>query len=54
MAVKLKHNNKVLVLINIYRILITSSNSPFYALTQYNKVDSKVKSTSEYRKEIFE
>jgi len=42
----------MLVIINIYRILKTSSNGVYYLLTQYNKVDRKAKTVAEYRKEI--
>ena len=48
----LEYNNKKLALINIYQIPASSQIGPYYSLTQYNLTDKKVKSLSEYRKEI--
>ena len=52
MAVLLQHKCKRLVLINVYRVPKTSSQGVYCSVTQYNKVDGKVKSPSQYRKEL--
>ena len=52
MAIKLKYDQKVLVIINLYRIPITSLKSPYYSLIQHNKIDRRAKTTIEYRKEM--
>ena len=52
MVIHLEHNNKRLVLINVYQIPALLQIEPYYSLTQYNFADKKVKSPSEYRKEI--
>ena len=51
-AIKLTHNNKTIVLINTYRILISFSKRLKYCLTQYNLSNDEVKSNSEYRVEL--
>jgi len=52
MAIQLTHNNKTLVIINLYRIPISSSKGPRCCLTQYNLSEGKVKNSNKYRKEI--
>lgn len=54
MAVSLVNNEKRLEIINIYRIPSTSSNGVKCSLTQYIRIDGNVRTTTEYRKEIFE
>ena len=51
-ATQLKHNNKILALINAYWILASSQQGPYCSLIQYNLAEKKSKSVTEYRKEI--
>ena len=51
---KLSNNTKTVIIINIYRLLVSSSGGVYCCLTQYNKIDGKAKLTKEYRKEIFQ
>ena len=53
-AVLIEYKGKRIEIINMYRIPKTSSNGVYYSLTQLNLVDRKVRSTGEYRKEIFD
>ena len=53
MAIKMKHNSKMVVMINLYRIPSTSSNSPTFSLTQYNLLEGQTRSTGYYRNGIF-
>jgi len=41
-----------LEIINLYRLPISLSNSVCCSLIQYNLIDGKLKSTSEYRREL--
>ena len=50
---KLKNNGKILLIINIYRISVTSLVKVFSYLTQYNLMDRKAKSPIEYWNKIF-
>ena len=52
-SVKLNHNKKTIAIINIYRIPSSSSNGNICSLTQYNLLNGEAKSTTSYRKEIF-
>ena len=52
MAVKFKYTGKVVAIIILYRILVLSSKGLLYSLTQYNKIDRKAKTPSDYRKEL--
>ena len=52
-AMKLKNNGKILLIINIYRIPITSLVKVCSCLTQYNLMYGKAKSPTEYQNEIF-
>ena len=53
-AIALEHKGKHLELINMYRLLRSSSNGVYFSLTQYNLEDGKIKSITEYRREILE
>ena len=53
MGIRLEFKEKRLDNINIYRIPRTSSNRVYYSLNQYNLIDKKIKSISDYRKELF-
>ena len=50
---KLKNNRKILLIINIYRIPVTLLVKVCSYLTQYNLMDRKAKSPTEYWNEIF-
>ena len=52
-TMKLKNNRKILLIISIYWIPITSSVKVYSCLTQYNLIDGKAKSRTEYWNEIF-
>ena len=52
MAVKLRHKNKTLGIINVYRILAMSSSGNTCSLTQYNLAEGQTKLPASYRKEI--
>ena len=52
-SVPMQHNGKKILIINVYRIPASSAQGPRCSLTQYNVVEGKVKSATEYRKEIF-
>jgi len=52
MAIQLSHNNKTIAIINIYRIPISTSKGPRCCFTQYTLTEGKIKSTTQYRKEI--
>lgn len=52
LAVKLRHKNKTIALINVYRIPSSSPNGNLSSLTQYNLVEGSSKTPSDYRKEI--
>jgi len=51
-AILLEYKGKRLEIINLYRLPISSSNGVYCSLTQYNLVNGKLKSTSEYRREL--
>ena len=53
-AIALEHKGKHLELINMYRLPRSSSNGVYCSLTQYNLEDGKIKSITEYRREILE
>jgi len=53
MACTLHHNDKNLVIINMYRIPIISPNGNKYSLIQYNLHNRKTKTPIQYQKEIF-
>ena len=53
-AIRLEHKGKRLEIINIYRIPRIFLNRVYCSLTQYNLIDRKIKSISDYRKELFE
>ena len=53
MAFSLVYKSKRLEIINIYRIPTSLSNMVYCSLSQYQLKDGKVRSTGEYRKEIF-
>jgi len=55
MAVEMKHNAKRLEIIHLYRIPIANGKAGGIcsSLTQYHLSDGKVKSSNDYRKEIF-
>ena len=50
----MEYKGKRLEIINIYRLLSTSSNGVCCSLTQYNRIDGKINPTSIYRKEILD
>ena len=52
-TIQLKHKEKIVVMINVYRLPTSSAQGPKYYLTQYNVVKGKVKKITEYQKEIF-
>jgi len=53
MAYTLYHNDKNLVIINVYRIPAISLNGNKCSLIQYNLHDRKTKTPTQYQKEIF-
>ena len=54
MAVPLEYKEKRIEIINMYRILSTSSYGVCCSLTQYNRIDGTMNTPNKYRKEIFE
>ena len=52
LAFSLQHKKKKLEIITIYRIPRTSSNGVSCSLTQYNRINRKINSTTSYRKEL--
>ena len=53
-AVKMKYQNKTLVLITSCRLPMLLPNSLACSLTEHNLLDGKAKSTWDYRKETFQ
>ena len=53
-AIALEYEGKQLELINVCRLLRSSSNRVCYSLAQYNLADGKIKLTTECRREILE
>ena len=54
MATTFSHNNKAVVVINLYRIPTSSSKGPRCCQTQYNIINGNMKSSTQYRKEILQ
>ena len=52
-AISMNYKRKRVEVINLYRIPLSSSNGPRCSLTQYARIDEKIKSASKYRSEIF-
>ena len=53
-AFSFQNEQKRLEIITLYRIPSTSSNGVCCSLTQYNRIDGKMNTTTTYRKEIFQ
>ena len=51
-AIHLQHNERIIIIINIYRIPNSTQYGPKCSATQYNLKEGKAKSPSEYRREV--
>ena len=51
---QLTNGKKTVAVISVYRIPMSSQIDVYNTITQYNRIKSKIKSSNQYRKEIFE
>jgi hypothetical protein len=52
MAVPLQYKNKRIEIINLYRIPSSSAHGIYCSLTQYNRIDGAMNTSTKYRKEL--